>query len=96
MREEPGLFIVFAELTLRAQRDSDSSYMLELEGIWQAWLADIIRAGIDQKNWASDVDPATTASGFITLVEGASLWAMALPKHAEQALRQLEKWLQIS
>jgi AcrR family transcriptional regulator len=95
MREEPGLFVVFAELTLRAQRDTDSHYMLELEGIWQEWLADILRAGVDQKLWASDLDPATTASGIITLVEGASLWAMTLPKHSEQALRQLQKWLQL-
>jgi TetR/AcrR family transcriptional repressor of nem operon len=95
MQEEPDLFVVFAELTLRAQRDSESRYMLELESIWQQWLADIFRAGIDQKLWASDLDPGTMASGIMTLVEGASLWAMTFPKHAEQALRQLDTWLKM-
>jgi len=95
MQQEPSLFVVLAEMNLRAQRDPLLHYIMQQEGVWHDRLVAILQAGIDQQHWPHDLDPITTASAIITLMEGASLWAVTFPKRAEEALRQLEQWLHI-
>jgi hypothetical protein len=40
--------------------------------IWHERLVGILQAGVEQQNWPHDLDPTTTASAIIALVEGAS------------------------
>lgn len=96
MRNEPILFVVLAEMNLRSQRDPELRDLIGQEGIWHDRLVAILRAGIEQQHWPPDLDPVTTASAIISLMEGASLWAVTYPKRAEEALSQLKKWLHIS
>lgn len=95
MQEDPSLFVVLTEMSLRAQRDPVMSFLMQQRDYWQDQLIRILKAGIDQQMWSSDLDPVATASAIITFVEGASLWVKTPSKQSEQALRQLEKWLQI-
>ena len=96
MQEEPALFVVLTEINLRAQRDPVLHYLVQQETLWHERLVSILKAGVEQQNWSRDLDPITTASAIIALVEGASLWAVILPDRAEQALRQLDQWLQMT
>ncbi len=95
MQEEPALFVVLTEMSLRAQRDPVMSFLMQQRAYWQDQLIRILEAGIDQQMWPSDLDPVATSSAIITLVEGVSLWVKTPSSQSEQALRQLEKWLQI-
>ncbi len=95
MREEPALFVVLTEMSLRAQHRSVLQFLEQQESIWRGVLANILRAGIEQQIWPGDLDPDATALAIITLMEGASLWAAAFPDRGEQVLKQLEKWLGI-
>ncbi len=95
MREEPALFVVLTEMSLRAQHRSVLQFLEQQESVWRGMLANILRAGIEQQIWSGDLDPDATALAIITLMEGASLWAVAFPDRGEQVLKQLEKWLGI-
>ncbi len=95
MREEPALFVVLAEINLRAQRDPVLHYLVEQETIWHGVLVNILQAGIEQETWPATLDPVATASAIITLMEGASFSVRAVPIRAEQAVAQLESWLGI-
>jgi AcrR family transcriptional regulator len=96
MQEEPALFVVLTEINLRAQRDPVLHYLVQQETLWHERLVSLLQAGVEQQNWPPDLDPSTTASAIISLVEGASLWATIFPERAEQALSQLEHWLHTS
>ncbi|MBO0778671.1 MAG: TetR/AcrR family transcriptional regulator [Ktedonobacteraceae bacterium] len=93
MQEESALFVVLTEINLRAQRDPVLHFLVEQETLWHERLVGLLQAGVEQQNWPPDLDPSTTASAIISLVEGASLWATIMPSRAEQALSQLEHWL---
>ncbi len=93
MQEEPALFIVLTEMSLRAQRKPVLHYLVQQEAVWHELLAQILQAGIKQQIWSSDLDADATATAIITLLEGASLWAAVSPNRGERVLAQLEKWL---
>ncbi|MBV9231421.1 MAG: TetR/AcrR family transcriptional regulator [Chloroflexi bacterium] len=93
MQEEPALFVALTEISLRAQRDPVLHYLVEQETLWHERLVSLLQAGVEQQNWPPDLNPSTTASAIIALVEGISLWAAILPERAEQAFSQLEHWL---
>jgi AcrR family transcriptional regulator len=96
MREEPAIFVVLTEISLRAQHQPMTHYLLQQHAAWQELLAGILREGIEGQTWSSDLDPIATAATIITLMEGASLWAASAPERGEQVLTQLGKWLGIA
>jgi AcrR family transcriptional regulator len=93
MQQEPALFVVLAEVSLRAQRRPVMHFLMEQRTVWHDLLADILQKGIAQQTWPADLDPSATAWMIITLMEGASLWAASFPRRGEEALSQLERWL---
>ncbi len=93
MHEEPAIFVVLTEISLRAQRQPVMHYLLRQNEVWQGMLAGILREGIAQKTWPQDLDPEDTALAIVTLLEGASLWAASDPHRGQRALLQLERWL---
>jgi AcrR family transcriptional regulator len=97
MQEEPALFVVLSEIGLRAQRDPAIRAIVQqqTEG-WHAFLMGILNAGIRQGNWPQDLDAEATASAIIALTQSFNLInAKLLPIRAEQAMRQLERWLML-
>jgi AcrR family transcriptional regulator len=96
MKSEPTLFVVLTEVHLRAQRDPILQVIMQQEAYWHAWLVEVLRAGREQGIWSAHLDPTQAASAIITLVEGAGLWAIALPQRIEQAIEQMEQWLRIT
>ncbi len=95
MRERPAIFVVLTEISLRAQRQPVMNYLLQQNEIWQDVLAGILREGIQQKTWPADLDPDDTALTIVTILEGASLWAVSDPSRGERVLNQLERWLRL-
>jgi len=96
MQAEPELFVVLAEMSLRAQRDPFLLSPLEQENIWQERLISLLQDGIEQHIWDANLDPVATAAAIISLMEGASLWAKSLPDRAEKSIKQLQVWLNIA
>jgi AcrR family transcriptional regulator len=95
MREEPAIFVVLTEISLRAQHHPVMEFLNQQNNQWQEMLAEILRDGIEQKIWPADMNPQDTAILIITILEGASLWAVTDPERGERALTQLERWLYI-
>jgi AcrR family transcriptional regulator len=95
MREEPAIFVVLTEISLRAQHQPMMHYLLQQHAAWQELLAGILQEGVKDRTWPSNLDPGAVAATIITLMEGASLWAETTPERGEQVLTQLEKWLGI-
>lgn len=95
MHERPEIFVVLTEISLRAQRQPVMNYLLQQNELWQGMLAGILREGIEQKIWPGDLNPDDSALAIVTILEGASLWAVSDPSRGERALNQLERWLGI-
>ncbi len=96
MQEEPALFAVLTEMSLRAQRTSAIQFLVQQRAAWHDMLMEILQAGVEQHIWARDLDPNATAWVIITLMEGASLWAVTTPNWGEKMITQVERWLSIS
>lgn len=95
MQDEPALFVVLSEVGLRAQRDPAIRALVQqqTEG-WHALLTGILEAGIRHGDWPQDLDAEATASAIIALTQSFNLInAKLLPIRAEQAMKQLERWL---
>ncbi|MCL4393850.1 MAG: TetR family transcriptional regulator C-terminal domain-containing protein [Chloroflexi bacterium] len=95
MLDEPALFEVLTEVSLRAHRTPVLQYLDQQHSGWHDMLAGILRRGIEERTWSTDLDPDAAAWAIITMMEGASMWAATSPGRGEQAMMQLEKWLQI-
>jgi AcrR family transcriptional regulator len=97
MQDEPALFVVLSEIGLRAQRDPAIRAIVQqqTEG-WHALLTGILEAGIRRGDWPQDLDAEATASAIIALTQSFNLInAKLLPIRAEQAMKQLERWLEL-
>jgi AcrR family transcriptional regulator len=96
MHSEPDFFVVLAELGLRAQRDPIIDYLVTQQSQWHGYIVSMLKAGIVEGTWPDTIDPVGIASAIIMLLEGSSLWVRGMPDRVEQAIRQLEAWLQIA
>lgn len=96
MREEPALFIALSEIGLRAQRDPAirATAQQQVEE-WHTFLVSILKAGIKQGNWSEDLDAEAVASAIIAVIQSVSLNVTLLPSRTEQAMKQLELWLNL-
>ena len=95
-REEPELFAVMGELSLRAARDDKiAAIMREVDQTWHATLRTLLRRARDEGSVDPDLDPSDVAALIVATLKGVYL----LPAEASrqerltQALRQLERWL---
>lgn len=74
MAEQPDLFVVSAELDLRARRDPVARAAIEAqEAGWRAGLAGLFAAGRQAGIWADAVDPHAAAEAVIAAVKGVRL-----------------------
>ena len=93
MRDEPGLFAVFAEIQLRAGRTSTSQKYIEHETAWHKKLETLLHNGIRQGYWPNYLEPDQVATTIISLMQGAALQASVNPRRIESSIAQLERWL---
>lgn len=73
MRTSPEMFVVIAEIGLRALRDAEVRQVkATFDGEWRIFLTKIIRAAIDVGAFRDDVVPETAADMIMSLVRGAT------------------------
>ena len=95
-RDEPELFAVMGELSLRAARDETiAGIMSKVDQTWHATLRTLLRRARDEGSVDTDLDPSDAAALIVATLKGVYL----LPAEASreerltQALRQLERWI---
>lgn len=95
MSTEPNLFVVLAETNMRAQHGLVLQYVLKQETTRREWLAEVLKACIEQGNLSSDMEPVSVATSIITLLEGAGMWLISSPERVDIVIKQVEQWLHI-
>ena len=93
MRDEPGLFTVFAEIQLRSGRNISEQKYVEFENAWRHKIELLLRSGIKQGYWPNYLDPEQVAITIIMLMQGAALQASTYPRRIESSITQLERWI---
>ena len=96
MQEEPDLYIVLIEVSLRARRTPVLQFLVDQNRIWHQIIRDMLEQGVKQGFWATDLDTAATADTIITTMQGLSLWAAIVPDRGEKVLSKLEQWLNLA
>lgn len=96
LRDEPRLGAVMAELALRSARDPVlAGIMQETSGAWHRTVRALLRHAVRDGKLAPELDSDDVASIVLTTLTSMTLPAVAGADRAEQALRQLERWLGI-
>jgi AcrR family transcriptional regulator len=81
LRERPEMFIVLAELVLRSLRDPAIHGMIQwLDHAWHAYLAQLLREGIQQGDFRANLDPDQEADRLILLFKGCELHQFTSPE----------------
>jgi AcrR family transcriptional regulator len=93
MRDEPGLFAVFAEIQLRSGRNVSSPKYIEYENAWRHKIELLLQTGIKQGYWPNYLDPEQVATTITILMQGAGLQASTYPRRIESSITQLERWI---
>jgi AcrR family transcriptional regulator len=93
MRDDPGVFTVFAEIQLRAGRSTSSQKFQEFENKWRNKLVTLLQTGIKQGYWPNYLDPEQVATTIILMMQGAGLQATTNPRRIESSIAQLERWI---
>jgi AcrR family transcriptional regulator len=95
-RERPEMFVVLSELVLRSLRDPAIHRMLQwMDHAWHAYLAQILREGIQQGEFRADLDPDHEATRLILLFKGSELHQFTSPQaiDIERLGQDIERWL---
>jgi AcrR family transcriptional regulator len=96
LREEPRLGAVMAELALRSARDPAlAEIMRETNGTWHRTVRGLLRHAVRDGHLAPELDNDDVASIVLATLTSMTLPAVAGADRADQALRQLERWLGI-
>jgi AcrR family transcriptional regulator len=96
LREEPRLGAVMAELALRSARDPAlAEIMRETNGTWHRTVRGLLRHAVRDGHLAPELDSDDVASIVLATLTSMTLPAVAGADRADQALRQLERWLGI-
>lgn len=94
-REKPEMFVVLAEINARSMRDAAvRSVVLENDKKWKHFLIEILKQGIEQKEFHAGLDLESTAEAILSLVRGLSIKAAGGPEAMERPLRQLRAWIE--
>lgn len=89
-RADPHLYEAVAELAQRARRDENvARHMRAMRDGWCEAMACIIRAGIDDGLFRSDLDAATAARLVIATISGLQQWTDGETAHVEAAADML-------
>jgi AcrR family transcriptional regulator len=98
VRDEPELFAVMGELAQRSARDpSIAAIFKETHDTWHATLRGLLKHARAEGFVDPDLDPDATAALVTATFSGMFMLpsATTTPRHLEQALNQLEKFIGI-
>jgi hypothetical protein len=98
VRDEPELFAVMGELAQRSARDpSIAAIFKETHDTWHATLRGLLKHARAEGFVDPDLDPDATAALVTATFSGMFMLpsATTTPRHLEQALTQLEKFIGI-
>jgi AcrR family transcriptional regulator len=94
LREEPKLGAVMAELALRSARDPALAVIMEeTTGYWHRTVRGLLRNAVRTGELRPDLDNDDVAAIVVATLTSMTLPAVAGAGRADQALRQLERWL---
>jgi len=94
LRREPKLGAVMAELALRSARDPTLAQVMEqTTSVWHGMVRGLLRNAVRDGHLAPDLDIDDAAAIVVATVTSLTLPAVAGAGRADQALRQLERWL---
>lgn len=94
LRDEPRLGAVMAELALRSARDPGlAQIMEETTGYWHRTVRGLLRNAVRDGLLRPEIDSDDVAAIVVATVTSMTLPAVAGADRADQALRQLERWL---
>jgi AcrR family transcriptional regulator len=94
LKREPRLGTVMAELALRSARDPVlARIMEETTGVWHRMVRGLLRNAVRDGHLAPELDSDDVAAVVVAAVTSLTLPAVAGADRADQALRQLERWL---
>jgi AcrR family transcriptional regulator len=95
--DEPQLGAVMGELALRSARDpAIAAIMEETNGAWHRTVRGLLRRAARDGHLRAELDSDDVASLVLATLTSMTLPAVAGPARADQALRQLERWLGIT
>jgi AcrR family transcriptional regulator len=96
LQEKPEMFIVLNELVLRSLHDPAIHHMVKwLDDGWHTYLEQVLREGIKQGQFRTDLDPGSMATWLILLTKGTTLHYMTNPEAVdfERIRADFEHWL---
>jgi AcrR family transcriptional regulator len=96
VQEKPTIFIVLDELILRSLHNPAIRKMIKwLDEGWHNYLEQVIRNGIEQGQFRSDLDPGNAATWLILLIKGTTLHYMTNPTtiNFDRIKTDIESWL---
>jgi BetI-type transcriptional repressor, C-terminal len=95
VRENPEIFHVLAEINARAMRDPKvRSVVAENEGRWKHFLMQIVKEGVQKKEFRSPAGPEAAVDAIVAMVRGLSVTYPRDADAMERSLRQLRLWLE--
>ena len=90
-REEPELFTVMAELTIRGVRDASLRKIVGgTDDAWRAMLRTLLRRAKDEGAVAAGLDPDGMAAVIVATLKGTFMLPASEPENVERTFRQLE------
>src|ERR1700716_31105 len=94
LRDEPQLGTVMGELALRSARDSAIAGILEeTNEAWHRTVRGLLKRAAREGHLRPELDSDEVASLVVATLTSMTLPAVAGPTRADQAGRQLERWL---
>jgi AcrR family transcriptional regulator len=97
LREEPQLGAVMGELALRSARDPTIALIVEQTNeAWHRMVRGLLKRAAREGHLRPDLDSDDVAAIVVATLTSMTLPAVAGAARADQALRQLERWLGIS
>lgn len=96
LREEPRLGTVMGELSLRSARDpAIAAIMRETYDAWHHTMRGLLRRAAREGYLRPELDSDKVAALVVATLTSMTLPTLAGTDHADQALRQLEQWLEV-
>jgi AcrR family transcriptional regulator len=94
MEKTPEMFVVLVELQARAVREPAlRAIFVKNDRGWKGFLVEILRAGIQKKEFPAALVPEVAADVIIAFVRGLSTTFSGRPEMMKRPLQQMLRWL---
>lgn len=101
LRNQPRLFLVITELSMRAMRDPTMATLVAtLDGYWRQHLSEVIRLGMAEGAFRPDIDVDSMAVALMAQIKGIGFHALVgrltheeVERSSAEIAAQTEHWL---